>query len=95
MIFNMSWSSPYHGEVKTLRLKKDPFRHGLGVYEDEDGNRWDIRRLDGRGERRYVTARMVSRHPDYYSTAVGQGGGVGTQAGPDLIHTWKPYYVEV
>lgn len=91
----MSWTSPYHGEVKTLRLKRDPFKHGLGVYEDADGNHWDVRGLRGDGDRRYINARMTSRHPDYYSTAVGQGGGVGTQSGPDRIHEWIPYYVEV
>lgn len=101
MILNMSWTTPYKGEVKTLHLKRDPFMHGLGVYEDTNGVRWDVKGLRG-GERRYVTARRVECHPGYYTTATGGVGAGGqscgdasTETGPSCIHTWNPYYVEV
>jgi hypothetical protein len=46
------WTEKYEGEVKTLRLKNDPVSRGMGVYEDVDGNRWDVEgvfRHDGVG----------------------------------------------
>ena len=46
-MFNLSYTSPYKGEVKTLKLKSDPFMGGLGIYEDENGIRWDISMIIG------------------------------------------------
>lgn len=102
-MFHMSWTSPYRGEVKTLKLTRDPFLHGLGHYTDTDGNVWDVYAIYGKGyaghSRPYINARPVSQHPGYYSTASSQGFSLDTGSGGngsnELIHTWIPYYVEV
>lgn len=81
-MFYMTWTAP--AEVAgTLRLREDPRRRGLGVYEDVDGVRWDV--VGIRGE--LVNARRVDHHPSYYSTSTfaSQGG----------FHRWEPYEVEV
>ena len=90
-MFFMRWTTPYKGEVKTLKLTRDPMRHGLGHYTDTDGNVWDVYAIYGKGytghDRNYITARQVGHHPDYYGTHQG--------ASSDGFHTWKPYYYEV
>ena len=84
-MFRMSYTRPYKGEIKTLQLKSDPFRYGLGHYEDVAGKVWDINMVVG-GDKRYVCARPVDNSP-YYSTASdGHSNG---------HHEWFPYYVEV
>jgi len=90
-VFHMSYSTPHKGEVKTLRLTRDPFRYGLGHYTDTDGNVWDVYALMGKTytgcDRSYINARRVHPSMDYYSTA--------TNASSDGFHKWEPYYIEV
>jgi len=72
----------------TLKLTRDPFYYGLGMYKDEDGVKWDIHGVIGRrNQRSYVQARKESDAPSYYGT-----GMHDTQCGH---HKWLPYYVEV
>jgi len=85
--FHASWSSPYEGKIETLRLKRDPFKSGTGIYEDADGVRWHVYGMQNSDAGRTVNARRVDDAPDYYSTASdGHAGG---------FHRWIPYYVEV
>lgn len=84
-MLNMTWTSP--GKIAgTLRLKQDPFRYGLGHYEDEGGVLWDIAAVWCLRGVKWVNARRVSCHPSYYGTATGD-----TSAG---FHRWEPYEVE-
>lgn len=94
---SMSWFSPCPIQG-TLHLTRDPFRHGLGLYVDTEGNTWDVVGLIG-GKEPYIQARLVSSHPGYYSTGMGGGFSSPTASGGngqgELLHTWKPYYYEV
>ena len=87
---NLSYRTEFKGEVKTLKLKRNPLMHGLGYYEDQDGKQWDVRCVIGasftKDNKPYINARPVDNSP-YYST-----GNDGHQHGS---HTWKPYYFEV
>ena len=87
---HLSWRSKYEGEVKTLQLKKDPLRHGLGHYEDIEGNVWDVHCVIGAtysaDGKPYINARLVTNCP-YYSTA--------TNGHSNGFHTWLPYHYEV
>ncbi len=83
-MFRASWFSQYDGPIGELRLTRDPLRHGLGIYEDESGERWDVHAIFG-GRR--VHARRCSDAPSYYSTATGS-----TTNG---FHQWIPYDVTV
>jgi len=87
-MLNLSVRTEYKGEIKTLKLTKDPFRHGLGSYTDEN---WDVQCIVGKSYsktgRAYVNARKESDSPGYYSTA--------TYANRNGSHTWIPYYFEV
>ena len=85
-MFRASWTTPHNGEVKTLRLLKDPRYHGLGQYYDEEGTLWDVHSIRGV----FVTAREVipGAYSGYYDTTP-DGGGNG------VIHKWIPYKVEV
>lgn len=81
-MFHMTWFQP--AEIAgTLRLRVDPRRRGLGIYEDVAGVRWDVRAIAGST----VCARRVAAHPSYYGT-----GTFDTSAG---FHRWEPYEVEV
>ena len=82
-MFQASWTTPRDTFAGTLRFEVDPRRHGLGHYTDVDGVQWDVRGIHGK----YIQARRVGHHPDYYSTASSsnQGGS----------HTWEPYEVEI
>lgn len=84
-MFRMSYTKPYEGEVKTLKLTSDPLRRGLGHYQDVDGKLWDINAIYG-GKKPYVCARPVDNSP-YYSTA--------SDSHSNGSHEWIPYYVEV
>ena len=84
-MFNLHYSAPYEGEVKTLKLKSDPLYYGLGHYEDIDGNLWDIHCVFGNNGKPVVNARLVDDSA-LYSTAGKQPCG---------SWTWNPYYLEV
>jgi hypothetical protein len=90
MLLHMSWTSPYHGPVGTLRLIHSPHRRGLGIYEDADGVKWDVHMIQGE----HVCARRIAEHAGYYSTA-SPTRSQGTGSLPNPIHTWLPYKVEV
>lgn len=81
-MFNLSYTQEYKGKVKTLKLKRNPFRYGLGHYEDVDGNKWDVAAIMNG----CVNARRICGQ-SYYGTATGDN--------QDGHHTWKPYFVEV
>lgn len=83
-MFHATWTTPHKGPVTELRLTRDPHRGGLGIYLDENGDRWDVHGLLG-GRR--VWARRCSDAPSYYSTAIGST--------TDGFHTWIPYDVTV
>jgi len=91
-MLTMFWTKPHKGPVQTLRLTHSPHRRGLGVYEDEDGVRWDVRGI--RGE--HVNARRIADAPGFYSTAGSvDNSTTGTGSMPNPIHEWLPYRVEV
>lgn len=71
----------------TLRLKRDPFWFGVGIYEDEDGVKWDIAGVIGISPQPFVQARRVDECVEYYGT-----GTYDTRYGH---HRWLPYAVEV
>ena len=87
----ISWKSPFTGEIKTLKLKKDPLRHGLGHYEDIEGNTWDVVCITGADhtviKKPYINARLVSLTNPYYNTST-YGHSFGN-------HKWEPFYFEV
>jgi len=81
-MFKLSYTTPHLGEVKTIRLKRDPSWFGMGLYEDEKGSLWDINGVFGS----HVWARLYdSREAVYSTSSVSQGYSV----------TWEPYKVEV
>ena len=82
-MLSMRWTTLHKGELKTIHLKKNPLRHGLGVYEDTGGERWDVRMVIG-GQQPYVAARRVAAHSTFYATS-DVGSGQGT------VHRWLPY----
>lgn len=85
--FHASYLSPYDGPIETLRLNRDPFKCGLGIYKDVEGVRWDIHGMQSSDAGKTVMARRIDDAPQYYSTASdGHCGG---------SHRWIPYYVEV
>ena len=84
-MFSASWTQ--RSEIKGhLKLTRDPFWYGLGIYEDEHGNSWDVRGVIGCGKPRYVQARLVAAHPNYYGTHLGSSS--------NGCHCWEPYTVE-
>jgi hypothetical protein len=89
-MFHLSYTRPYDEPVDTLKLKRDPFKYGLGNYEDVDGRLWDIYSMYGGSfapnGKNYVCARQICGQL-YYSTAT-----YGTSNG---FHQWIPYFVEV
>jgi hypothetical protein len=90
-MFSLSYMSEYKGEIKTLKLKQNPFYFGLGYYEDVDGVRWDIVGVFGAGaignEKPFVQARPVNDRMPYYSTATGSHS--------NGFHQWIPFYFEI
>ena len=85
-MLNAYWTSK--AEIKGhLKLKKDPFWYGLGIYEDTSGVRWDVRGVIGCGKPPYVQARPVDNYPNYYGTHNGSSS--------NGFHYWEPYTVEV
>jgi len=90
-MFQASWTTPRDSFAGTLRFTVDPRRRGLGVYEDMDGVRWDIRGIIGK----YVQARKVSEAPGYYGTATATYPSSTTGQGGVSTHTWEPYEIEI
>ena len=90
-MFHMSWSSPYKGEIKTLRFRKnqDPKWHGIGIRTDADGNRWDVHCIFGTEDGCFIQARPYSDCDFRYSTA-----SFGLPSG-FVSTTWIPYKVEL
>jgi hypothetical protein len=90
-MLNLSFTSEHKGEVKTLKLTKNPFHSGPGIYKDVNGEDWDIHSLIGKTfsstGKAYVTARKVSDAPNYYSTA--------SYSNQNGFHKWEPYYFEI
>ena len=84
-MFSLSYSSPYEGEVKTLKLKEDPLYYGLGHYEDVDGNLWDIHCIFGNNGKPVVNARLVDNSSLYSTVCINPTG----------CWTWNPYRLEV
>lgn len=81
-MFFATWTTPASPAGK-LRFLVDPRTRGLGIYEDVEGVRWDIRGISGA----YVQARRITDAPDFYSTA--------TNTGSTGFHRWEPYEIEV
>ena len=87
-MLSLSYTTEHKGEMLTLKLKKNPMKHGTGWYEDTDGVEWDINCIMSDSEGRpYVNARRISANNSYYSTASG--------ASQDGHHEWIAYYYEV
>jgi hypothetical protein len=84
-MFNLTYTSPYEGEIKTLKLKEDPLYYGLGHYEDVDGNLWDIHCVFGNNGKPVVNARLVDDSSLYATVHIGCDGH----------WSWLPYYLEV
>lgn len=87
---NLNWNTEYKGEIKTLKLKRDP-SHGIsGYFEDADGVTWDVKCYIGgmitENGKPYINARPVDNSP-YYST--------DSESHSNGLHSWKPYYFEV
>jgi len=60
-MFRMEWFLKYKGEVKHLKLKRNPFMFGIGIYKDEKGKMWDIIAIIGKN----ILARLVDDCPIY------------------------------
>ena len=86
-MFNLSYSTPYEGEVKTLKLKEDPLYYGLGIYEDVDGNTWDIHCVFGNNGKPIVNARLVDRSSKYSTLPTVY---IGVES-----YSYPPYHLEV
>jgi len=88
-MFNLSWTSPYKGEIKTLKLTRKPM--SLGYYKDVDGNTWDVSMIIGSNYaasgKPYICARQVDMYNPYYST--------GSDSNQNGFHKWIPYYYEI
>jgi hypothetical protein len=84
-MISATWTTPCEIAGK-LSLTRDPFRFGLGYYEDTEGKQWDIHSIWCIGGVKWVNARLVAAHPNYYGTHMGSSC-VG-------LHEWKPYEVE-
>ena len=84
-MFKLSYSSPFEGEIKTLKLKEDPLYYGLGNYEDIDGNLWDIHCIFGNNGKPVVNARLVDDSSLYSTVCISPAGH----------WTWNPYHLEV
>lgn len=83
-MLSMSWTSPYEGEIETLKFKETPWP---GQYHtDIDGNVWDVRAYRGDGKRPYINARLVD-NSSYYSTT--------PDSNSNGFHKWKPFYFEI
>jgi hypothetical protein len=94
-VFQANWTAEHKGETGTLRLRTDPFKHGLGHYTDVDGRTWDVRGIIG-GTKPYVQARLLADAPGFYSTSSSSdGAGSPSQQPMGWVHTWLPYYVVV
>lgn len=87
MYFRASWFGEYKGPINTLRLRRDPWKCGIGIYEDVDGIRWDVHGLFTGSKGKMIWARRVDDAPSYYSTA--------TDACSGGFHRWIPYTFEV
>lgn len=86
-MFRLSMTTPYKGEIKTLKLLRNPFYYGLGHYKDTEDRTWDVNMVvGGQGGKSYVCARQVCGQ-SYY--------GTGTYDTTNGFHEWIPYYVEV
>ena len=89
-MLHLSYRTKYEGEVETLELTRDPFKYGLGYYDDIHGVTWDVVCLIGgnytKTGKPYINARPVT-NSKYYSTAT-NGSSCGS-------HRWKPYYYVV
>lgn len=87
---NLSYRSEYTEEVKTLKLKHDLLKIGIGYIEDVEGNTWDIVSIIGKNYspngKAYINARLVDNTPYYSTDNRSHGNGV---------HKWIPYYYEV
>ena len=81
-MFKLTYTTPYEGEIKTLKLTRNPSYYGLGHYTDVDGVIWDVHSIFGN----VLNARPVDNSP-YYSTA-NDGHSFGN-------HEWIPYFYEV
>lgn len=69
---------------------------GLGYKRDVDGNLWDVAAIVHDNGLKQINARLISRHPEYYSTSMSDNsdGSMTSQMG-ELINVWKPYEYEV
>jgi hypothetical protein len=83
-MINLSYSVPYKGEVKELKLKG---HIGIGIYEDVDGKRWDVHSYIGgcytKDGKPKVHARIVDSCSKY---------STGSCWGEYYI-TYNPYHV--
>jgi hypothetical protein len=100
-MFSARWTTPYEGEIKTLRFHRNPIRHGLGHYRDVEGVQWDVYAIRHDGKQNYINARRIDQHQGYsgYNTSSVSTWPTGTASGGnghgETMHQWIPYYVEV
>lgn len=75
-----------------LRLIHSPREGGPGIYEAEDGSRWNVREVFDHG----VHARRVADRGELYSVAgsVDNSPGIGLKL-RSPIHEWLVYRVKV
>jgi len=88
-MFKMSWTTPYEGEIETVRLTCNPMKivHPFGPLTDADGNTWDMGGMQGSKDGILLLLRPCSNNDPWHSTA----GGVF----PSGSRQWIPYKVEV
>lgn len=80
-MYNISYTAP--SEIKGhIRFKKDPCYYGVGNYEDDKGNIWNIVGIYGRA---FVQAILYCSNMPYFSTA----------GSFDYSMCWEPYTYEV
>jgi len=64
------WFTEHKDDIATLKLLKNPFNHGLGVYEDADGQKWEVKCIFGKLAspvgKAFVNARKESNLTDEF-----------------------------
>lgn len=69
----------------SIKFKKDPRYYGLGRYEDENGNWWDVNAVI----QNYVCAcKLENLHPYFKDTSDFRNHNM-------VFQTWEPYKIEL
>jgi hypothetical protein len=83
-MFRLSYSSPYHGEVKKIKVN-DPWKVTLGSLIDAEGKRWNVHGTFGGGDGKYYCwAEPEDQVHPYYGSTMDVNYGLVQQS-------WRPH----